>query len=75
MVKSEIDKNGNTKESFCGACLAIPVAMAGVGVAGFGVKKGAYKKTKTIVMVIGILITIISLIATIIFLMKCNDCR
>ena len=31
--------DGDTKESFCGACAALPLAFVGAGVAGAGSKK------------------------------------
>ena len=48
------------KEEFCGACLAIPAVIAGVGAAGYGSKKGSHKKIKKWALYGGILITILS---------------
>ena len=53
----------NTKEDFCGACVSLPVAMVGAGIAGASTKKGkTNKKVKKIMFIVGISITIISLI-------------
>lgn len=64
-----------TKEEFCGACLAAPLALAGVGTAGISSTKGGHKKTKIIMLWVGVGITILSLIITIFFLTKCKSCR
>lgn len=69
------DHEGDVKEEFCGACLAIPAALAGVGVAGVGAKKGSHDKTKKILLWGGIAVTVISAIIAIIYLMKCKNCR
>ncbi len=66
----------DTKESFCGACVMIPLALAGAGVAGVGAKKkGMYKKTRTIMLWGGISITLLSLLIAVIYISKCKDCR
>jgi hypothetical protein len=72
-VDNESDK---ITESFCGACLAAPLALAGVGAAGAGAKKnGDHKKIKNILLWGGIAISIISIIITIIYLKRCKTCR
>ena len=68
----------NTKEEFCGACLAIPLAMAGVGVTASGAhQKGDHKKRKKIMLWGGIGITVLSVIIAVYFLFikKCKECR
>ena len=37
-------KKKEIREEFCGACLAIPAALAGVGAAGYGAKKGTTER-------------------------------
>ena len=69
MLKPEI------KEEFCGACLAIPAVIAGVGVAGYGAKKGTHDKTKKIMLWSGIALTIVSAAIAIYFIMRCKNCR
>lgn len=64
-----------TKEEFCGACLAIPAALAGVGAAGVGAKKGSHDKMKKILLWGGIAVTVISAAIAIIYLVRCKDCR
>lgn len=64
-----------TKEEFCVACGAIPFAIAGAGVAGFGSKKGSNKKMKTIMLCCGLGITLVSIIIVIIYLKSCKSCR
>jgi len=62
------------KEEFCGACVALPFAIAGVGTAGIG-SRNSHKKIKIITLIVGILVTIISLIVSIYFLTRCKHCR
>ncbi len=73
MIKHE--QEGDVKEEFCGACLAIPAALAGVGAAGVGAQKGSHDKMKKIMLWGGIAVTVISAIIAIIYLMKCKNCR
>ena len=69
------NEDGNIKESFCGACLAVPLALAGAGAAGVGAKKdGSNKKMKNILLWGGIAVTVLSVIIAIIYLMKCKTC-
>ncbi len=63
------------KEEFCGACLAIPAALAGVGAAGIGAKKGGHNKMKKILLWGGITVTVISALIAVIYLLKCKNCR
>lgn len=70
-------ENSDTKEEFCGACLAIPLALAGAGVAGAGAKnnkKGKYKKMKKYMLWGGLTITVISVILAIYYLKSCKKC-
>lgn len=70
----EEQKKENVVENFCGACLAIPIAVAGAGTAGIGAK-GTHGKTKKIMLAVGISVTMIGLIIGIIYLAKCKTCR
>jgi FtsH-binding integral membrane protein len=73
---TQIDENGDTKEEFCGACLAVPLALVGAGAAGVGAKqKGRYKKMKNILLWGGIALTVVSVIVAIIYLRNCKNCR
>ena len=69
------DENSEIKEEFCGACLAIPAALAGVGAAGMGAKKGGHSKMKKILLWGGITVTVISALIAVIYLLKCKNCR
>lgn len=68
--------DSDTKESFCGACAALPLALVGTGVAGAGSKKkGSNKKTKKILLWSGLAITLISIIIVIFYLKRCKTCN
>lgn len=69
------NQNEDTKEEFCGACLAVPLALAGAGAAGVGAKSKNNKKMKNILLWGGITITLISIIIVIIYLKTCKSCR
>lgn len=70
------DEKQETKEDFCGACLSIPMAFVGAGAATLGAKKkGLHQRTKKIMLIIGITISILSLIITLWFLNTCSQCR
>ena len=64
------------KESFCPSCIAIPLAMAGAGAAGYG-NKVSHGKMKKILLWGGIAVTIVSLLVALYFLYikKCDGCR
>jgi hypothetical protein len=69
-----------TKETFCGACLAVPLAFAGAGMAGVGSKKDdknnkSIRKRKKIMFWSGIAVTIVGLIIALLFLRTCKNCR
>ena len=73
--------NEDIKEPFCGACLAIPFAMAGVGASAYGGSnsRGGHKKQKKWALWSlwgGIFVVIISIIIAIYYLRvkKCVDC-
>jgi hypothetical protein len=69
-----------TKEEFCGACIAVPFALAGAGVTAYGAggsKKG-YKKQKKIAFWVGIGVTLLSLAIAVYYLWikkDCSDCE
>jgi hypothetical protein len=65
----------DVKEEFCGACLAIPAALVGLGAAGAGSKKGGHSKMKKMLLWGGITVTLVSAIVAVIYLMKCKNCR
>jgi hypothetical protein len=63
------------KEEFCGACLAIPLAIAGAGVGVAGSKKGDHKKRKKIMLWGGVATALISILVALYFIYSCKDCR
>lgn len=71
---SIIETNGDIKEEFCGACMALPLAVVGAGTAGAGAK-GGHSKTKIIMLWGGIALTLISLAVAIYFITRCKTCR
>lgn len=68
-------ENTSNREDFCGACVAIPLAIVGTGAVGVGTTKGGYGKRKKIIMFVGVAVTLISLAVAIYFLTRCKDCR
>ena len=71
---SKVEKeNGDVKEDFCGACAAIPLAIAGA--AGAGVGSQQHGKTKNIMLWGGIAMTVISIIIVIVYLKTCKTCK
>lgn len=62
------------KEPFCGACVAIPMALAGAGLGAAGNRAGTSAKRRKIMLCTGVTIAVISIIVALYFLMKCNDC-
>ena len=68
--------NEDIKEDFCGACLAVPLAFAGVGASAYGANsRKSYKNAKLIALWGGIISIIISIIIVIYYLNTCSDCR
>jgi len=63
------------KEEFCGACLAIPVALAGASAAGYGSKKGSHKTLKKFALIGGISVTVIALGIAIYYICRCKECN
>ena len=74
MEENKEENIEETKEVFCTACAAIPLALLGVGVAA-GSKTGSNKKTKLILLYTGIGITVLSIIIAIIYIKTCKECR
>lgn len=76
---AEYKKKGeDVVEPFCGVCLAIPFAFAGVGASAYGANsRGKYKKTRKWALWGGIFTTVISLLIAVyyFFIKKCVDCR
>jgi len=62
-----------TKEDFCGACLAVPLALVGGSTA--LASKNSHKQRKKIIFFVGLAVTLLSFVLGLIFLMKCKKCR
>jgi len=61
------------RENFCGACMAIPYALAGTGIK--YVSNQDTKKSRIIMLVIGILVLLLSTGVFIYYMKTCNECR
>jgi hypothetical protein len=71
------NENENVKEPFCGACMAIPFAFAGIGASAYGASsRGQYKKQKKWALWSGIATTLLSIFIAIyyLYIKKCVDC-
>lgn len=64
-----------TKEPFCGACVAVPAAFVGAGIAGVGAKSKSHRKNRKFYLFFGIFITLISIIISIWYYKSCSNCR
>jgi hypothetical protein len=76
MFKPKEDNNElEIRESFCGACIAAPLAALGAGSAAAG-SKGNFKKGKKILLWGGLGMVILSILVAIYFLYikKCDKC-
>lgn len=67
--------NKDIVEGFCPACLAVPLAVAGMSASAYGYSsRDEYKKKKKITM-IGVIITLISLIImAYYYFSSCSEC-
>ena len=68
----------DTKENFCGACLAAPLVLAGVGATTIGATEEQKKKQKIQKQLLfwgGIILTILSIVAYFYFKKTCKDCK
>lgn len=66
-------KDEDIKEPFCGACLAVPLAIAGAGTAGAGSSK-KNKKLRKLLVWGGVIVSVISIIVAIYFITRCQEC-
>lgn len=57
------------RENFCGMCMAVPIALAGAGMAGLSTRE-EYKKRKWIMISVGVVVLIITLL----LYLKYKDC-
>jgi Na+-driven multidrug efflux pump len=70
-------ENKDVKEEFCGLCMAVPLAFAGVGASAYGTSssRGKHKSKKKIALYVGIIAIIISLIIAAYYWFSCKKCR
>ncbi len=67
-----------TKEDFCPACVAVPMAMAGIGAGVYGSHgSGSYRNRQQIAFWVGIAFLIISIIVALYyaFVKECKQCK
>lgn len=64
------------REDFCGACVALPMALAGAGAAGYSSKqKGKqFRQRKKIMLWTGVSVSVLSILIAIWYLKTCKSC-
>ena len=73
---SSNNKEEDTREDFCGACIALPLAMAGAGLSvSGGRKKGDFQKYRKLALWGGLGLVLISIIIGIYYFKTCSSCR
>jgi hypothetical protein len=60
------------REDFCGMCMAVPIALAGAGIAGLSTRE-EYKKRKWIMIGTGVVVLIITLLLYLKY-RNCSSC-
>ena len=68
--------NGDTKEDFCGICLAVPLVLVGPGMSAAGAR-GRHRKTKKIVLWTGVATSVFAILLAMFYLIfkkKCKPC-
>ena len=71
--KHNIDDNSHVKESFCGACAAIPLALAGTLGVGFSAK--SHQKNKKVMFIVSLIFALAGLVVGIMYYKNCKNCR
>lgn len=73
------NRDTNTKEDFCGACVGGAMALSGGVIAGYtgSNKRGSHKKQKKYILWLSIVFSIIGVLITIyyLYIRKCLECR
>jgi len=64
------------KENFCGACVSIPLSLAGSAIGSYSAKVHKYQKNKNLEFLIGMLFTFITFSIGYYFLYvkECSEC-
>ena len=75
----EMPKEKEIREDFCGACLAVPLAFAGVGASAYGSggSRKKHKSQKKIAMLVGIISILVSIGVAVyyLYIKDCSNCR
>lgn len=75
MSDKKLQENEEIQENFCGACAAVPLALAGAGGAAYGSTKGSNKKYKKILLWTGIITAILAILFIIYVYCIKKDCK
>ena len=74
-MEEKQDNKEEVKESFCGACIAIPAALAGAGLSSASGKVGVSKVRRQIMLYLGVGISVISIMVFLYYYMtRCKKC-
>ena len=73
MKNIKVTKMTEVRENFCGMCMAVPIALAGAGVAGLSSKED-YQKRKWIMISTGIVVIVICLFL-LWYYQDCTSCK
>ena len=74
MTQEEHNKE-ESREDFCGACVAIPAAIIGASGAGLSSRPGSHGTMKKVLLWGGIALTVVSAGVAIYFLTRCKACQ
>jgi hypothetical protein len=69
------NNNEDVTEDFCAACVMLPVAMVGAGVAGQQTSFSSKRKSKRWIFWISVVLTTIILAITIWYFTRCSSCK
>lgn len=72
---TEEKNDEETTEDFCTACVMLPIAMVGAGVAGNQSSASSKKKSRRWIFWISIVTTLLILAITIWFFTRCSSCK
>ena len=67
------DKDSDVKEPFCGACVSLPLALAGPF--GVGMSAKSHRKNKKTMFIISLIIALVGLAIGIYYYKNCKNCR
>lgn len=62
------------REDFCGMCMAVPIALAGAGVAGGLSSKKDYQNRKRVIIYTGVIVLVISMFL-LWYYQDCSSCK